>query len=122
MKTVGYLEGTDALFLTKLTVNGIDTLPLGNGADNHGKYIGLLTRSDNISLVIGYLHKVIPINERSIAPKDMLYACKLHKIQVMLIVPAEIQKEAKRILKEAAEDVILVDPNSLWDEAMKVLR
>jgi len=122
MKTVGYLEGTDSLFLTRLTVNGIDTLPLGNGADNHGKYIGLLTKSDNISLVIGYLHKVIPIDERGIAPKDMLYTCKLHKIQVMLIVPAEIQKDAKRILKEAAEDVMLVDPKNLWDETMKVMR
>ncbi len=121
MKTVGYLEGTDALFLTKLVANGIDTLPLGNGADNHGKYIGLLTKSDNISLVIGYLHKVIPISERTIAPKDMLYACKLHKLQVMLIAPAEIHPDAKRLLKEAAGDVMLVDPKNLWDETMKVL-
>jgi len=121
MKTVGYLEGTDALFLTKLVARGIDTLPLGNGADNHGRYVGLLSKSDNISLVIGYLHKVIPTAEHTIAPKDLLYSCKLHKIPVMLIVPQELQEDAKKTLKEAANDVILVDPKNLWDEVMKVL-
>jgi predicted transcriptional regulator len=121
MKTIGYLEGTDVLFLTKLVARGIGTLPLGNGADNHGKYIGLLSRSDNISLVIGYLHKVIPTAEHDIAPKDMLYSCMLHKIPVMLIVPEELQEDAKKILKEAANHVMLVDTKNMWDQTMKIL-
>jgi len=123
MKTVGYLEGTHALYLTRLVAKGIDTLPLSNGADNHGKYVGLLSKSDNISLVVGYLHKVIPTAEHGIAPKDMLYSCRLHKIPVMLIVPSELQADAKKILKEAADDVMLVDPKDVdvWEETMKIL-
>ena len=121
MKTIGYLEGTDVLFLTKLVTKGIDTLPLGNGADNHGKYVGLLSKSDNISLVIGYLHKVIPTTEQGVAPKDMLYSCTLHKIPVMLIVPEELHGDAKKILKDAASHVMLVDPKHMWDQTMKIL-
>ncbi len=121
MKIIGYLEGTDASFLTKLVAKGIDTLPLGNGADNHGKYVGLLSKTDSVSLVIGYLHKVVPTAEHGIAPKDMLYSCRLHNIPVMLLVPTELQEEAKKILKEAAGDVILVDPKNVWDETIKIL-
>ncbi len=123
MKTVGYLEGTHALYLTKLVAKGIDTLPLGNGVDNHGKYVGLLTKSDNVSLVIGHLHKVVPTAREGIAPKDLFYACKLHKIPVFVIVPKELQAEAKNILGQAAGDVTLVDPKDvdIWEETMKIL-
>ena len=58
MKIVGYLDGTDGLFLTNLAIKGVDTLPLSNGWDNHGKYLGHITKQDNIALVVGYLHKV----------------------------------------------------------------
>ena len=85
MKTVGYLEGTDPSYLTKLVVKGIETLPLGNGADNHGKYVGILSRSDDIAVVIGYLHKVVPAGKQGIAPRDLAYICKLNDIPVFLV-------------------------------------
>ena len=62
MKKVGYLEGTNSTYLTRLALHGVDTLPLGNGADNHGKYIGFIDRADAIDLVITYYHKIVPLN------------------------------------------------------------
>ena len=65
MATIGYLEGTDPLVLSRLAVKGIGTLPLSNGFDNHGKFINTITEHDQISLVVGYLHKIMRTQYRS---------------------------------------------------------
>lgn len=121
MKKVGYLEGTDSLFLTRLAVRGVDTLPLGNGADNHGKYIGFIDKSDGIDLVITYYHKVVPLQAQKTSPQHLLQACQLNGIPVLMIVPNEIQDLAKEHLKEVTLDLRLVDPKSVMDEALKIL-
>ena len=61
MKTVGYLEGTDPEFLTKLVCMGYKTLPIGNDIDNHGKNIAFISIADKVDLIVGYLHKVSPL-------------------------------------------------------------
>ena len=121
MKTLGYFEGTDPVVLTKLAAKGIETLPLGNGADNHGKYIGHITTSDNIALVIGYLHKVIPLSEHKIEAGDILFSCKTHNIPVMLIVPKSDQTAAKKLLADVAEYTILVDTDEIMDKVLDLL-
>ncbi|MCD6101829.1 MAG: hypothetical protein J7J77_02105 [Candidatus Cloacimonetes bacterium] len=121
-KVVGYLEGTDSWFLTNLVAKGYETLPLGNGADNHGKYIGLISKTDNISLVIGYLHKVVPLSGMNITTKDILYSCKMHKIPVMIIVPEKLHENAKEILGDMANYVMLVDPAKLLEKILEFLK
>ena len=76
MKTVGYLEGTDPEFLTKLVCMGYRTLPIGNDTDNHGKNIAFISIADKVDLIVGYLHKVSPapdcdqITERFLNTRD----------------------------------------------------
>ncbi|MFQ6093082.1 MAG: hypothetical protein ACE5OR_10445 [bacterium] len=121
MKTLGYFEGTDPIILTKLATKGIETLPLGNGADNHGKYVGHITKHDNISLIIGYLHKVLPLSEHKLKAGDILFSCKTHNIPVMLIVPKSDQVAAKNLLGNAAEYTILVDRDEIMDRVLQIL-
>lgn len=119
MKKIGYLEGTDAALLSRLVLAGHGTLPLGNGWDNHGKYINHLSKEDKVDAVVGYLHKVFPPEGSPQGPGDMLFACRSHKIPVYLIVPKENQKEAKACLKRIGKGVEVVDPDEVYDKLVK---
>jgi len=61
MKKIGYMDGTDSFLLTKLAAAGVETVPLGNGFDNAGRYIGYLNPSDEVEAVVGYFHKFLPL-------------------------------------------------------------
>lgn len=115
MANVGYLEGTDALVLTRLAARGIGTVPISNGFDGHGKYINHLVPSDHIAVVVGYLHKLLPVPERGMAPKDLLFSCMTHAIPVLIVVPRAEHKAAAQLLGEAAPHLRLVDPTELYD-------
>ncbi|KPL18824.1 MAG: hypothetical protein AMJ92_06270 [candidate division Zixibacteria bacterium SM23_81] len=117
---VGYLEGTDGQLLTNLVVEGVDTLPLSNGWDGHGKTLGHITPSDNISLIVGYLHKVFHRGQ-DVTAKDVLYNCILHKLPIMLMVPECNWDAAREILGEVQDDVTLVDPENVLPEILKKL-
>ncbi len=121
MKKVGYFEGTDSKILATLAAKGVDTLPLGNGEDGYGKYVGHITKGDNISLIVGYLHKVIPLSEQTTKPADILYSCMAHNIPAIIIVPEELKGAAKKILGDIASQVKFVDPDNALVEIMKVL-
>lgn len=121
MKKVGYFEGTDSTMLTALAAKGVDTLPLGNGEDGYGKYVGHITKADNVSLVIGYLHKIIPLSEQLEKPSDILYSCMVNKIPVIILVPEELQTESKKVLGDIAGKVKMVDPKNAMTEILKVL-
>ncbi len=88
MAIVGYLQGTDPLVLTRLNLNGIGTTPLGNSFDNHGKYVGHITKNDRLSVVVGYLHKVLPTGIHTVSALDFLNACNVNNVPVLLIAPA----------------------------------
>ena len=122
MKTVGYLEGTDSVYLTRLAARGVDTLPLGNGADNHGKYIGFIDRTDGIALVMGYFHKIVPLTEQGTSPQDLLKACELNHIPVLLIVPKDLHDLVKPKMEGVTSDYRLVDPGDVMAEARKILQ
>jgi hypothetical protein len=78
MGLIGYFEGTDPLVLANLSIVGHSTMPLGNGFDNHGKYVGHITKDDNVSVVVGYFHKIMPSESGSLsrnAPKRQFLIC-----------------------------------------------
>lgn len=118
MATVGYLQGVDALLLTRLAVQGVGTMPISNGFDNHGKFINSITERDGISLVIGHLHKVLRTQRQGYPVEDILEACFACGIPVLIVVPSADQDAAERILGEVAERVVLVSPDRLYDETV----
>ncbi len=118
MAMVGYLDGTDPVVLTRLNLRGIATLPLGNGFDAHGKYIGHLTKKDNVSVVVGYLHKIMPPVGIDFLPSDFLSACHTHDIPVLVVVPKGEHDLAREILGEAADWITMVDPGELYEKAL----
>lgn len=120
MALIGYMEGTDPNLLSKLCAQGHETLPLGNGTDGHGKYIAHLTGADGITVAIAYLHKLAPVSGMEhISVDDRLFACKMHDIPVLLVVPENSKEEAHNKLGEAKDYVTLVSPSELHDSVME---
>ena len=97
MKTIGYMEGTESELLTRLTVAGHDTLPLSNGWDNHGREVSLLTPHDDVSLIVGYLHKFLRVTDKRLT-ESMLSSVKIYKIPVVFIAPKDTQAKAKKLI------------------------
>jgi hypothetical protein len=125
MARVGYFEGTDPLLLTTLAAEGVETLPVANTWDGHGKYVNHLSKGE-VSVVVGYLHKVIPAesvrtSELSVMLDNILGACKAHGIPVLLIVPSTLHDKAKKILGEIGSNVHLVAPEELEAHIRKYL-
>jgi hypothetical protein len=122
MATIGYLEGTDPLVLTRLAARGVGTLPLGNGVDNHGKFVTTISERDRIDLVVGYLHKVMRTERQGFFTRDLLQSCIGYSIPVLIIVPEVDQSIARQVLGPVSESIRLVDPNALYDEIVRVLK
>ena len=116
MPTVGYLQGTDPLILTRLAVRGIGTLPVSNGFDNHGKFINAITERDEVDLVVGHLHKVLRTQRQGLPVQDILDACTACHIPVLIIVPEEDQEAARVRLGAASDRVELLVPERVYDE------
>ena len=93
-------------------------MPLGNGFDNYGKYVGHVTKDDNISVVVGYFHKVLPTHEMEMTIKDVLWTCIKLKIPILLICGREYYGEAKELLGELAENIRLTAPDRT-EEALR---
>jgi hypothetical protein len=124
MKTVGYLEGTDPEFLTKLVCMGYKTLPIGNDIDSHGKNIAFISIADKVDLIIGYLHKVSPLPDVTKSLKEFLTPGIIHHIPILLLTPKETLPHAKKIVSEATTSVYVkvIDYKNLMDESMKILK
>jgi hypothetical protein len=120
MAIVGYFEGTDSLVLTKLAAIGIDTLPLGNGCDNYGKYVGHLCEADGVNVVVGPLHKVLIPESAGFCSRDILHGCRTHAIPVLLVVPPEAKEDGVERLGEIADSVELVSPEGLYGRVVEV--
>jgi hypothetical protein len=116
MATVGYLQGVDPLLLTWLAVRGVGTLPISNGFDNHGKFVNAITERDGVTLILGHLHKVLRTQHQGFLVEDILEACFLCSLPVLIIVRREDHDAARLRLGGAGERVILVDPDDVYDE------
>jgi hypothetical protein len=121
-RVIGYLEGTDPLLLTRLASKGVETFPLSNGVDQHGKNMTLITSADNFSLVIGYLHKILPVSGIALAPEYLLKACQVYRVPVFLLVSKVDTAAAKRTLKNVGDFVTFVDPREAFEKTAKRLR
>jgi hypothetical protein len=122
MATIGYLEGTDSLVLTRLAARGVGTLPVGNGTDNHGKFITTISKRDDIDLVVGYLHKILRTEHQGFLTKDLLQSCIDCGIPVLIVVPEADQMMVRQVLGGVSESIVLVDPGALYDEIARMLR
>lgn len=121
MAIVAYLEGTDPLILTRLAAGGIGTIPVSNGFDDHGKYVNHITSSDGVSVVIGYLHKVMPTSVVTLTPRDLLFACVTLNIPVLLIAETSDHQKARKLLGDVADQVRLVDPEELYEAVLETI-
>ena len=124
MKTVGYLEGTDPEFLTKIIRMGYRTLPIGNDIDNHGKNIAFISIADKVDLIVGNLYKLSPLPTTTKSLKEYLTPGIIHHIPILLLVPKETLSYAKKIVSEAttSTSIKVIDDKNLMDESMKVLK
>jgi hypothetical protein len=117
---VGYFEGTDPLLLSKLAAEGVETLPVANTWDGHGKYVNHLSKGE-VNVVVGYLHKVVPAEQERMGPADLLFACKTMDIPVVLIVPTIARDKAKKLLAEAGPKIHVVAPEEVEAEIRKYI-
>jgi hypothetical protein len=125
MSRVGYFEGTDPLLLTTLAAEGVETLPIANTWDGHGKPVNHLSKGE-VNVVVGYLHKVIPTEQArtsmfELMLANMLAACKTYGIPVLLIAPANLRDRAKKILGDVGPNVHVVSPEELEAQIRKYL-
>ena len=121
MATVGYLEGTDPLVLTRLASRGVGTLPLSNGFDNHGKFITSVSGRDDLDVVVGYLHKLTRTQKQGFYPRDLLQSCLDCGITVMIVVPAADHALARQVLGAVGDATMLIDPGGLFDSIAQKL-
>ena len=122
---VGYFEGTDPMFLTSLAAEGVETVPIANTWDHHGKYVGDLAKGE-VSVVVGYLHKIIPAEPVrtsliSVMLNGMFCSCKRHDIPILIVVPAALQNKAKAIIGDSEVNIRLVPPEELESHVRKYL-
>ncbi|MGQ9706747.1 MAG: hypothetical protein ACUVWP_07090 [bacterium] len=118
MVRIGYMGGTDPLLLNKITLAGMETIPLGNGWDNHGLYIGHINAGDDFNAIVGYLHKFMPAKNSTLTPEDLLKPCKVLGIPVFLIAEDSFHEKARELLGDVGSNVKLVDPGKIVDEIM----
>jgi hypothetical protein len=118
---VGYLSGTDAATLSQLAASGINTVPLSNGWDNHGKYIGMLTIADNIGLIIGYFHKLVAPPEADTPPATFLERARIHRIPVVVVCPEDCMSQAKQVLGETGAELHWVAPGQVFSKVTELL-
>ena len=125
MGRVGYFEGTDPLLLSTLAAEGVETLPIANTWDGHGKPVNHLSKGE-VNVVVGYLHKVIPTEEArtslfQLMLDNMLAACKIHNIPVLLIVPTILREKAKKLLGDTGPSIHIVTPEEVEAQVRKHL-
>ena len=122
---IGYFEGTDPVLLSKLAAEGVETIPVANSWDGHGKMVNHLSKGE-VNVVVGYLHKVVPAetlrtSTLSIMVDDMLSACRVYEIPVLLIVPGSLREKAEKLLSDAETKIRIVAPEQVEAEVRKYL-
>ena len=115
---IGYFEGSPSLLLAKLSAEGMETVPISNAGDGHGRYVNHLQKGE-VDVVIGYLHKVMATDGMHVKPSDILHACMIHNIPVILMVPAGVIEKARRQLGEVGPNVTVVAPEEVETEIRK---
>ena len=105
--------------MSTLAVEGVETLPISNTWDAHGKPVNHLSKGE-VNVVVGYLHKVIP-TEQALILGNILSACKAYDIPVLLIVRTKLREKAKKVLGDIGPNVHLVSPEEVEAQIRKYL-
>ena len=120
-KSVGYFEGTDSRLLTALVLSGYDTIPLSNGVDHHGMYVGRFNTENKTDILIGYPHKITAQPGDELQVQDVFHICRIYEIPLLLEVPTHLQEQIRALLPEAPDLVELLDPADTLDRALELL-
>lgn len=126
MARIGYLEGTDPKILDLVAVRDHQLLPLGDGRDNHGKNLVLVSAFDAIDMIITHYYKLKRISSLYYSYSsigDVLKSCQNSDTQVVLIVPVETTNKVRRELEEEGvkDGVKLVPTDKLSEEVITLL-
>lgn len=121
-KSVGYFEGTDSRLLTNLIMSGFDTLPVSNGADNHGQSIVLVNSQAKYDILIGYLHKITAPDDDDVQAHHIFHVCKTYEIPLLIEVPGHLHECAWRVLPNPPSIVELIDPEDTFNRAVELLQ
>ena len=120
-KSVGYFEGTDSRLLTALVLSGYDTIPLSNGVDHHGMYVGRFNQQNKTDIVIGYPHKITAQPDDELQVQDIFRICRIYGIPLLLEVPEHLQDPVRKLLGEVPDLVELLDPVDTLNRALELL-
>ena len=120
-KVIGYMQGTDSLWLTSLCAMSFTTLPLSNGWDGFGTNIQLITDQRKPDLVLCYLHKLIPTPGSDLTPGDMLERTKMFEIPVIVVCPKSLHKQARLKAKDLPPNAELTDPADVLARIQELL-
>jgi hypothetical protein len=120
-KSVGYFEGTDARLLTALVLSGYDTIPVSNGDDHHGAFIGRVNHQAKYDILIGYPHKITAPPDDGLQTQDVFHICKTYDIPLLLEVPYHLQEQIREILSDAPRMVEFLDPADTLQRAKELL-
>jgi len=120
-RNVGYLSGTDSATLSQLAASGVNTIPLSNGWDNHGRYIDSLTVSDNLGAIVGYFHKLVAPHEAQASPTSFLDSARIHKIPVIVVCPANVMARARELLGVSGKTLHWASPDQVHDKVMALV-
>ena len=120
-KLVGYMEGTDPVWLTTLQVQGYDTVPLSNGLDGHGRNIRSTNEENKPDLIVCYLHKLIAPQGEEHAPEELLLPAKLYHIPVLVVCPQEHHDAGAALLGAAAAQVEFIDPSETVRRVLELI-
>ena len=120
-RNVGYLSGTDPATLSQLAASGVNTIPVSNGWDNHGKYIEAVTVSDNLGAIVGYYHKLVAPSEAKASPSGFLNGARIHKIPVVVVCPANVMTQAKETLGDSGKKLHWATPDQVYRKVMALV-
>jgi hypothetical protein len=120
MTRIAYFEGTDPLVLAKFACEGVETIPVANTWDGHGKYVNHLGKGE-VDIVVGPLHKVMPVRPEQAKATDLLFACQNFDIPVVLVAPASHLEKAKKLLGDVGANVHVTAPENLEAQIRKHL-
>jgi hypothetical protein len=121
MAIVGYFEGVDPLLLTRLSAEGVGTLPVSNGFDNHGKFINNLSERDEVSVVVGHLHKMLGVQRQGFFLEDLMQSCRECGIPVLIIAPSTYHDVARQALDKILDVVTLVTPDAVYGAVAQIV-
>jgi hypothetical protein len=120
VRRIGYLAGTDSTTLTRIAIDGVGTIPLSNGWDDHGKYLAHITLSDGLSAIVAPFHKISAAPGDPVGPHDILSPAIDAGIPVLVIVPEDIKDKVVGMLtRKEAEPV---SPEKLYIRLKEILK